>query len=276
MKKKKQGIKLSMIFTVLFTVGFAISGAMVYKTLHDAHTEKQGFEKLAQMVTQLPQAEAPTKGQPDEEEPAETGEAGETQAVEGEKVSPYAPLKKLNEDFFGWINLEDTVLNYPVMHSPEEPDRYLHRDFEGNSSQSGVPFMDPACYEGCGNYLIYGHNMKNGSMFATLPSYASQDFREKHPLIHFDTLSDSGVYEVVAAFYSQIYERETQNVFRYYNYTDLSKAEDFESYVNQVKRAAVYDTGIDPEYGDQLLTLSTCSYHTDNGRFVVVARKVTE
>lgn len=270
MKRKKQGSKLPMIFAVLFTVGFVFSGAMVYKTLHDAHTEKQGFEKLIQMVADA-QEDALVKGEP---EPQEGLESGETQPARKEpKESPYAPLKELNPDFFGWINIENTVVNYPVMHTPEDPERYLHRDFEGETSQSGVPFLDGACYDGCGNYLIYGHNMKNGSMFATLPSYANQSFWEEHPVIYFDTLSDSGVYEVVAAFYSRVYEKEEQNVFRYYDYTDLTNPNTFESFVSQVKQAAVYDTGIDPEYGDQLLTLSTCSYHTDDGRFVVVARK---
>lgn len=269
MKRKKQGSKLPMIFAVLFTVGFVFSGAMVYKTLHDAHTEKQGFEKLAQLVVDA-QGEAPAKTK---SETADTPESGGNQSAEAPKASPYAPLKELNQDFFGWINIENTVVNYPVMHTPEDPERYLHRDFEGKTSQSGVPFLDGACYDGCGNYLIYGHNMKNGSMFATLPSYANQSFWEEHPVIYFDTLSDSGVYEVVAAFYSRVYEKEEQNVFRYYDYTDLTNPNTFESFVSQVKQAAVYDTGIDPVYGDQLLTLSTCSYHTDDGRFVVVARK---
>lgn len=268
MKKKK--LRLSTVLTVLFTVGFVISGTMVYKTLHEAHMEKQGFEKLAQMVAAA-QAETPADPAPETES---TPEEAEPQPAETRKASPYAPLKALNQDFFGWISIEGTAVNYPVMHTPENPEYYLHHDFEGGDSQSGVPFMDAACHDGCGNYLIYGHNMKNGSMFATLPSYAKRTFWEEHPAIRFDTLSDAGTYEVVAAFYSQVYEKEAENVFRYYDYTDLGKIDDFESYVAQVKAASQYDTGITPVYGDQLLTLSTCSYHTDDGRFVVVARKV--
>lgn len=270
MKRKKKVSKLPLILAGLFMVGFVISGTMVYKILHDAHREKQGFDKLAQIVEEA-RTSAPVKS--DREPVEETRENGEPQTVETPKSSPYAPLKALNEDFFGWINIENTVVNYPVMHTPEDPERYLHRDFEKADSQSGVPFLDGACFEGCGNYLIYGHHMKNGSMFATLLSYADQTFREEHPVIYFDTVTESGVYEVVAAFYSKVYEKEDQNVFRYYDYTDLRDRNSFESYVSQVEQAALYDTGIHPVYGDSLLTLSTCSYHTEDGRFVVVARK---
>lgn len=85
-------------------------------------------------------------------------------------------MKEQNPDFFGWISIEGTELNYPVMHTPKDEEYYLRRDFNGEDSQSGVPFLSASCYEGCGNYLIYGHNMKNGSMFATLLAYADRDF----------------------------------------------------------------------------------------------------
>ena len=89
---------------------------------------------------------------------------------------PYLALKQKNTDFFGWLSIEGTQLNYPVMYTPDEPEYYLRRDIAGKDSQSGVPFLSASCYEGCGNYIIYGHNMKNGSMFATLLSYADQDY----------------------------------------------------------------------------------------------------
>ena len=154
----------------------------------------------------------------------------------------YAAFKEQNPDFFGWISIEGTELNYPVMHTPKDEEYYLRRDFNGEDSQSGVPFLSASCYEGCGNYLIYGHNMKNGSMFATLLAYADRDFWGQHPSI------------------------------RFYQYTDLCDPDIFTEYMEQVQEAALYDTGINAKHGDSLLTLSTCSYHTENGRFVVVAR----
>lgn len=185
----------------------------------------------------------------------------------------YAALYEENNDLFGWVQIPDTRLNYPVMYTPEDPEYYLRRAFDGSDSDSGVPFLDGDCTEHGGNYLIYGHNMNAGTMFALLPSYARQDFWEEHPVIRFDTLYERGDYAVMAAFYSQVYDVDAQGVFRYYQYTDLSSPERFREYVEQVKAAALYDTGITAEYGDQLLTLSTCNYHTGDGRFVVVARK---
>lgn len=109
-------------------------------------------------------------------------------------------------------------------------------------------------------------------MFATLLAYADRDFGGQHPSIRFDTLSDSGEYEVIAAFYSEVYSQDASNVFRFYQYTDLCDPDIFTEYMEQVQEAALYDTGINAKHGDSLLTLSTCSYHTKNGRFVVVAR----
>ena len=222
-------------------------------------------EQLAGTVAQetMPPAEStPVQSTPAQLPPAET-----------EAPSPYAALKEQNPDFFGWLSIEGTKLDYPVMHTPEDPEHYLRRDFEGGYSFSGVPFLDAACYEGGGNYLIYGHNMKNGSMFSSLLSYADSAYWEAHKTIRFDTMEAAGEYEVVAAFYSQAYLQDAVNVFRYYRYTDVSEPEVFEEYMEQVQEAAVYDTGVTAVYGDQLLTLSTCSYHTENGRFVVVARR---
>ncbi len=280
MKKK---IRLPVVLAGLFTVGFVFSASMAVKTLWDARTEKQAFEKLAEMIATVPTENTHQENtgsmlltkEADQKDAESTPSENqvETALSEEKQPSPYAPLAEQNADFFGWISIADTVINYPVMHTPDDPERYLHRDFDGGSSQSGVPFLAASCFEGCGNYLIYGHNMKNGTMFASLLSYANREYWREHPVIRFDTLTDTGEYQVLAAFYSQIYEREAGNVFRYYNYTDIQEPASFEEYVRQVQAAALYDTGVDVTFGDELLTLSTCSYHTGDGRFVVVARK---
>lgn len=186
----------------------------------------------------------------------------------------YATLYAANPELFGWIEIEGTAVNYPVMHTPKDPERYLHRAFDGSYSFSGVPFMDAGCYYGCGNYILYGHHMKNGTMFASIVNYANKEYWEEHPVIRFDTLYERGTYKVLAVMYSRVYKSYEKNVFRYYDYKDLSDPMAFTEYVRQVRRAALYNTGVDVEYGDQLITLSTCEYSAENGRFVVVARKV--
>jgi len=185
----------------------------------------------------------------------------------------YAELAKENSDLFGWIKIEGTKVDYPVMYTPDEPEYYLHRAFDKTKSTSGIPFLDGDYKEQGSNYLIYGHNMKNGTMFKTLLSYKDKEFYRKHSTIAFDTIYETGTYEVVGAFYSRVFYQNEQGVFRFYKYTDLSSPSVFSEYVEKVKKASLYDTGISASYGDTLLTLITCSYHTEHGRFVVVARK---
>ena len=189
-------------------------------------------------------------------------------------LAAYEPLYKKNHDLWGWIMIEGTEINLPVMYTPRDSEYYLHRAFDRTYSFSGVPFMDGTCYWGCGNYLIYGHHMKNGTMFAPIVNYAREDYWQEHPLIYFDTLYEIGTYEVIAAFYSTAFTSSETEGFRYYRYTDLTNPDVFAEYMEQVRSVAVYDTGLDASYGDQLLTLSTCEYSAKDNRFVVVARKI--
>lgn len=90
-------------------------------------------------------------------------------------LAKYESIFEQNNDFFGWLQIEGTAVDYPVMHTPEDPEYYLRKNFDGDYSVSGVPFITSECYEGCGNYIIYGHNMKNGSMFNSM-SYVAHMF----------------------------------------------------------------------------------------------------
>lgn len=206
--------------------------------------------------------------------PAQEPEGEEPSSVPAEDPLPaYEPLHEKNQDYWGWLRVEGTSIDYPVMYTPEDPERYLHRDFDGNDSPWGVPFLDGACTEEGGNSIIYGHHMKDGSLFGALPAYAEQDYWKAHSTIALSTASGKHTYTVLAAFYAKAYDQADTGVFRYYQYTDLSDPETFDEFLDQVGEAALYETGVTAEYGDRLLTLSTCSYHTRDGRFVVVARE---
>lgn len=115
--------------------------------------------------------------------------------------------------------------------------------------------------------MLQPNYMEKGSMFAMLLEYAEEDFCKEHPVIRFDTLEKEGKYEAPAAFYGKTYRVKDKNVFRYYNYTDLTDPADFDEYLDFVAGASLYETGVTAEYGDQLLTLITCSYNTTDGRF---------
>ena len=157
------------------------------------------------------------------------------------------------------------------MYTPSDTEYYLHRAFDGSYAASGSLFLGEGWTADANHAIVYGHNMKNGTMFGELDRYQSLEYARDHPDIRFDTLREERTYTVLAAFYSRAYGPGDTNAFRYYQYTDLSDEETFEEYLAQVRSAALYDTGAEVQFGDRLLTLTTCSYHRKNGRFVVVA-----
>lgn len=210
----------------------------------------------------------------------ETESETETETVKetvSERLAYLDELYKQNPDVAGWLEIEGTELNYPVMFTPEDEEKYLRHDFDGNYSIGGVPFIDADCSlePESDNIIIYGHNMNNGTMFRTLMSYAQESFWEEHPEILFATLEEERTYEVVAAFYDRVYF-QYEDVFKFYQFIDADDEEHFNYAMENYKSKALYDTGVEAAYGDHLLTLVTCSYHTDYGRFVVVARAVSE
>lgn len=193
---------------------------------------------------------------------------------EEEILPQYAELSDLNADFFGWVSIEGTEIDYPVMLSLEEPEFYLTHSFDGNPSKCGVPFLGAGYQKGGANCYLYGHNMKNGTMFAALTQYKKEEFYLKHRIIRFDTRYEEGRYEVIAAFETEAEQGAAELDFDYQNFGDISTAEEFNEYVTHCRELTPYQIEGGAEYGDLLLTLSTCSYHAREGRFVVVAKKI--
>ena len=185
----------------------------------------------------------------------------------------YGLLKEKNPDFAGWLRIPDTKIDYPVMHTPDDMQYYIRRDFYGESSVSGTPFIGDFCSTDSGSMIIYAHNMKNGTLFGELDEYESEDYRNKHSVLEFYTPDESRQYEIFAAFRTELVY-ENQEGFRYYEYVGDMTEERFDEFMNQLRQHSFYNTESWPEYGDQLIILSTCSYYTENGRFVVVARRV--
>ena len=243
---------------VLCLAVFIFSTSMLTRDLYRAWKEKAANQKLQEQVQQHETAHS-------EGEAEKFGDTG--------ILLRYEDLWKQNGDLAGWLSISGTQIDYPVMYTPDNPEYYLRRAFDGSYAVSGSLFIDGGCTPDSSHVIIYGHHMKNGTMFGSLSKYADEDYADEHPVVCFDTLYERGSYEVMAAFYSRAYTDRDQDVFRYYQYTDLSDSEIFDEYVRQVKEAALYDTGISAQYGDSLLTLSTCSRHVQDGRFVVVARR---
>lgn len=195
----------------------------------------------------------------------------------GTVIGKYADLYLKNSDLIGWVTVEDTMIDYPVMQTRNDPEYYLHRSFDKEYADSGTPFLDAASdiFKPTSNFLVYGHHMKNGTMFKDLLKYDDEEFYNEHKTFKFDTIykGGQGTYQVIAAGYSQIYSKDSDR-FKYYQYAGITTEESFDEYVQGVKSLSAYDTGETAEFGDQLVTLSTCAYHTDEGRFFVVGRRI--
>ena len=294
---------------------------------HEAEDDMSSKSDMADDSTVIAAA-ANAKGAEDTED-AGAGDKEDIDSNAGrEPLAKYEDILEVNPYLAGWLSIDGTKIDDPVVYTPKSQNYFLHRSIEGNDEERGTLFIAVNWYEGSGNTLIYGHNMKSGSGFGSLLKYADASYGMSHSTIHFDTLYEDREYELMAVFYSQIDEEELETEddraeadkrieeeslegkeegtapeeltlkdldlymdlgdadiyreekdndngrFRYYYYTDLSDKADFDYFVSNVKERALYDTGVDAEWGDELLTFSTCSYQVKNGRFVVVSRRV--
>lgn len=258
MKKKNRFPLWQFLVLLLCIPTFLISAFFFCSELLQYQAEDHANTELSQKIQQA-------------REYAELSDRSHISQPFPDKFAEYEILWESNHDFAGWLFIEDTKIDYPVMHTPNDPEYYLHRAFDGSDSRSGCLFADAACSIDGNSLLIYGHHMKDKSMFGSLTEYRSYDFATEHPIIHFDTLTEERDYELLAAFYWDPSAEQDEDIFRYYEYTDLSSPEIFEEYIRQIKAHAIYDTGVSATYGDTILTLSTCSNSNSNGRFVVVA-----
>lgn len=198
----------------------------------------------------------------------------EDEEIELEVLEEYATLYNKNKRLIGWIQIEDTNIDYPVMQTTNN-EYYLDHDYNQEKDRNGSIFMDKDCdiVHRSTNLIIYGHNMKSGKMFGTLGKYSSKSFYEEHPTFRFDTIYEKGTYQVMYAFRSHIYN-EDEIVFKYYQFIDAVSEQEFNSNLQEMAELSIYDTGVTASYGDELLTLSTCDNSEEDGRFVVVAKRI--
>lgn len=237
-----------------------ISGGLLATYMYSLKRASSDFDDLATLFNE-----------------SQVGEITDTHEVqveveETEKSIAFEELYERNSDMVGWLSIPGTKVNYPVMHTPEDPDYYLYKNFDKEHSRSGVPFVDGKASLGpdSDNILIHGHHMKDGSMFAQLLNYQEKDFLEKHPTIELYTFAAKQTYDIIGVFPAKIHSGN--EAFDYHNFIKAKDQEEFDKYVGQVKKYSLFETGVSAKYGDQLLTLSTCAYHTKNGRFIVVAK----
>lgn len=192
-----------------------------------------------------------------------------------DKIIELETLHKENSDIIGWLEIENTNINYPVLQTNNN-DFYLTHNYKKEYSPSGSLFLDKSfdLDKPSSNYLIYGHRNKNGLMFEDLINYKDKNYYTEHPIINFTTLKEDSKYEIISVFLSRVYYKNETNVFRYYFFVDAENEQEYNDYVSNCLKSSLYDIGKNAEYGEQLLTLSTCEYSQEDGRLVVVAKKI--
>ena len=198
-----------------------------------------------------------------------------TKQEKTERMLQVEALKQQNSDIVGWLEIENTNINYPVLQGTDN-EYYMTHNYKKEKSKNGSIFLDKD-YDwniSSNNFLIYGHNLKNGTMFQELLKYESESYYVQHPTIRFTTENDDAIYNIISVFKSKVYYKSEKNVFRYYFFINPETEEEYNDFVANVKNASLYDIDKTAVYGDQLITLSTCSYYTEDGRFVVVGKKV--
>jgi sortase B len=249
------------ILSLLIFLGCAAYIGMYY---YNSHTAQNDISQLREKVEEQTKADT-VQSQDGQEKEIIT-------YMDNGMMSKYYPLYEQNNDMVGWLKVDGTDIDYPVMYTNTGNDFYMHHNFEKEKQYSGLPFLDYECdMVRSTNLIIYGHNMKDGTMFSALLKYDDKAFFEQYGDIQFDTLYEQGKYRVIGAFYAK-----HDSDFRYYEFTNAADEEEFEEYIENVKDNSLYDTGESVRYGDKLLTLSTCSYNTNDERFVVVAKRVYE
>jgi len=207
-----------------------------------------------------------------------------------EKTAKMIKLEELHNQYpnvVAWLDIPGTEISFPIVQNKESNTYYLTHTYKGENSARGSIYldMDVDLEKPSENFLIYGHRNKNGAMFEPLMNYEKEAFYKDHKTINFTTLHDDSEYEILAAFRSRIYYKSEKNVYRYYYFVNADNTSlynpaiaggepAYNDFVQNAKKDSMYETGVTANYGDQLITLSTCAYHSEYGRFAVVAKKV--
>ena len=260
----------------VFAVVFLISSAVVLEYVIESKKQRDQYNDLSDIVEQIKQ----------EQLGANQGSSGDANTgilstedvrhpLTGEYIKvlrEYVPILERNSDLVGWLKIPGTRIDFPVLQTPNSPNFYLTRDFYKKNSRHGAIYVCELADVNApsDNVTIYGHKMADGSMFSDLFKYMKKDFYLEHSQIIFDTLSERHTYEIVAVFLTTADE----DGFGYHRYVDGDEAQ-FDDYIATCKELSLYETGVTAQYGDKLITLSTCYLGTDDGRFVVVAKRIT-
>lgn len=258
-QEKRKKIKIQyIILLIILVISMIVVGYKVYEHYIDSKSNKDIREELSNTN--------------------ENDDNLSEEEKELTRIEKLEELQKINTDIVALIEIEDTNINYPVLQATDNS-YYMTHNYKKEESADGSLFLDkdynwelPST-----NLLIYGHNnIGSTEMFVELNKYKDEEFYKQHKTIKFTTNQEEAEYEIIAVFLGRVYYQTEQNVFRYYYFINAQNEYEFNNYVQNSKNSSLYPIDATAKYGDQLLTLSTCSYHTQNGRLAVVARKIVK
>ncbi len=248
------------------------SGYQIADYLITSHKNESDFNEIAERVT-TEAYEGETEAVTDDDGSVIEYLPVEAYIEDGSVLPEYRDLAEENPDLVGWIRIGGTKVDYPVMQTKKVPEYYLRKNFHKEYSLAGTPFMQADCVIGeSDNLIIYGHHMKNGQMFGGFESYKKKDYYEDHKYVRFDTLTHRGVYKIFCVFKTTVYDEVGYKYYQFVGGYGDEKA--YNEYIKNILSLQLYDTGITAEFGDELLTLSTCEYSAENGRLVLVCKKI--
>ena len=262
MKKIISTIAVIAVFAIVIV--FCLISVFTQKNIE--HREKAEFKQIEEIVTEeeTRAIKTPIILNTDDEETVVELSNQSSETITYYQPHSVADLLSMNPDCFGWLSIAGTNINYPVMHTPNNPQEYLHKNFYGEYSQSGVPFLDLRCAEDSSNLIVYGHNMNNDTMFADLCNYSDYSYFTQHPTVVLETKNGILVYTVFAVM-------KVKADDDWYRFITADTKRDYDSKINYAKTHSLYDTRITPEYSKQILTLSTCYGGNSDNRILVLA-----
>lgn len=246
--------KTLLLFAIAFFLVAAASGCHILREQNAKQQEQHIFETLEDEFTLPEPTFVPTPESDD----------NKTQAI---STHDNGALTGSNSNYFGWLTIPDTVISYPVMYSPGNPEQYLHTDFYGNYSFSGTPFLDARCDPNDGNLIIYGHNMTNGTMFGSLKRFRDRAYLAAHPYVYLEQADGVHVFEIIAAV--TIPKNDP-----WYCFLKATTAEEEKQWVADLREKPGLHVGSIPENVKPLLTLSTCNGAKRSERMIIVAKEV--
>lgn len=234
-KKKSRGIKWIIILILLLII--VVAGIIIGREIFSHKVAQKRFKELSKEIS--------------------------NDSKSGRDLDA---LFKKNKECIGWVCIKKTAIDYPVMHTPNDPKKYLYKNFNGQYSSSGTPFLDARCTINSSNCILYGHNMRNGQLFASLKQYLDKSYYKKYTEVEFQTKNGDNFYKIFAVV-------ALKQDDEWYNFIDAPNSKNFKKNITGIMEKALYTTGVKPKFGQQLLTLSTCYGSDEDGRLIVVAVK---